>query len=322
MRKVMLTIAILFVLFCTFGSNVVFSNGRITEDSSISSQTYAPRSPMVIESNDDFVSEGWLGEGTADDPYTISFLDFTEAIDYACINMSDTTAHFLIEYCTFDTTEFAIAVSLHNVTNGVIRGCTTGVNAWGIEFYESSRIQLEYLIGYACVMMYDSWMCNVTHCYLLYAPGDGVYCNNCQDIRIEECYIAQCAANGISLHDTVDSFVIGNTLNMNWMHEVEIYGSSSNNVIYNNIIYYNPDGMSIAYDSGSMNYWDDGISIGNWWSNYGGSGTYSITGSAGSVDHYPMGHSSVVLVGHTDVQFEMNLIASIIWTAFSEVPDT
>ncbi len=59
LRKVVLTTVILFVLFCTFRSNrIVLSNDGMIDDSSISSQTYTAHSPMVINSNDDFVSEG------------------------------------------------------------------------------------------------------------------------------------------------------------------------------------------------------------------------------------------------------------------------
>jgi nitrous oxidase accessory protein NosD len=46
--------------------------------------------------------------------------------------------------------------------------------------------------------------------------------------------------------------------------------------------------MSNAIDDGLDNEWDDGVSQGNYWSDYDSSGVYLVPGSAGSVDHYPL----------------------------------
>jgi len=43
-----------------------------------------------------------------------------------------------------------------------------------------------------------------------------------------------------------------------------------------------------ALDDGSTNFWDNGVNMGNFWSDYSGTGTYSISGNAGSVDNYPL----------------------------------
>ncbi len=43
-----------------------------------------------------------------------------------------------------------------------------------------------------------------------------------------------------------------------------------------------------AYDGGEANTWDNSWDeIGNWWSDWTGSGYYYISGPAGSIDHYP-----------------------------------
>ena len=59
----------------------------------------------------------------------------------------------------------------------------------------------------------------------------------------------------------------------------------------NNRFYDNSIGCNLeenAHDNGTANEWDDGISEGNRWSDYSGTGVYSITGTAGSVDHFPI----------------------------------
>jgi len=42
-----------------------------------------------------------------------------------------------------------------------------------------------------------------------------------------------------------------------------------------------------GFDEGTDNQWDDGISKGNAWSDYSGTGTYPVDGTANSIDHYP-----------------------------------
>jgi len=41
-------------------------------------------------------------------------------------------------------------------------------------------------------------------------------------------------------------------------------------------------------DDGVNNVWDDGVSLGNYWSDYDGSGPYEVWGDAGAVDRWPM----------------------------------
>ncbi len=48
------------------------------------------------------------------------------------------------------------------------------------------------------------------------------------------------------------------------------------------------NGESNASDEeGTDNSWDDGVSLGNYWGDYDGTGVYTIPGSTGSVDRYP-----------------------------------
>jgi len=62
------------------------------------------------------------------------------------------------------------------------------------------------------------------------------------------------------------------------------YGSVFGFITYNTIGW-NEEGN--AYESGGYGQWDDGISIGNTWSDYESPPTYPIPGPAESVDDYP-----------------------------------
>lgn len=91
---------------------------------------------------------------------------------------------------------------------------------------------------------------------------------------------------GIHLFNTSDS-----TIDTNYVIDGSGYGvhlglySTGNQIFLNNITW---NSWGNGFDNGSSNTWDDGISIGNRWSDYNGTGVYPIEGLAGSVDRFPM----------------------------------
>lgn len=92
-----------------------------------------------------------------------------------------------------------------------------------------------------------------------------------------------------------------NTFSDNVGYAVAITENSNSNQVYGNNFYRNNgagkgvNGPSQAYDDVG-NAWDNG-SAGNYWSNWDGTGTYPIDGSAHAEDRYPQ-TSPVVVEGH------------------------
>ncbi|MGY5860663.1 MAG: hypothetical protein RTU63_14945, partial [Candidatus Thorarchaeota archaeon] len=78
---------------------------------------------VVITSNSDFASQGWLGAGTPGNPYRIENLTITSDID--CIYIENTDVHFIIRNCSLSgaSTWNVYGVQLYNVTNGIIDSC-------------------------------------------------------------------------------------------------------------------------------------------------------------------------------------------------------
>ena len=94
---------------------------------------------------------------------------------------------------------------------------------------------------------------------------------------------------GISL-DSSDSCVITyNLLQENEEYGVYLLYNSDNNLIHHNIfVDNNLVGTSQAFDDGTNNLWYDTVALeGNYWSDWSGTGSYSIDGYVGSVDLYP-----------------------------------
>ena len=90
--------------------------------------------------------------------------------------------------------------------------------------------------------------------------------------------------------------------------------SNGFNIIHNNNFTDNMyEGSSQAYDDGFRNTWYDTETMeGNYWSDYDGTGNYSIDGSAGSVDLYPFEEHEESSTSEILFSFLFALLISII----------
>ncbi|MGY5854913.1 MAG: NosD domain-containing protein [Candidatus Thorarchaeota archaeon] len=136
-----------------------------------------------------------------------------------------------------------------------------------------------------------------------FASADiGIWIENCTDIRIvnvsidgyddgvllessKECQILNCSIFendfGIHLDEANSSLVYWNTIVHN---DIGVRTWGTNNRIYSNKLGWNSEN---GRDLGVLNYWDDGISMGNSWSDYDGEGIYNLTGRLAGLDQYP-----------------------------------
>ncbi len=96
---------------------------------------------------------------------------------------------------------------------------------------------------------------------------------------------------GIYLSSSDFCVVTYNVLQENVGYGVYLrYGSDNNFIHHNTFVDNRLGGTSQAYDEGFDNFWyDTETQYGNDWSDWSGTGTYDIDGSAGSVDIYPLG---------------------------------
>ena len=137
---------------------------------------------------------------------------------------------------------------------------------------------------------------------------NGIELPSSQDCLIFNNTVTSCQGDGIYLWSTKNSTISSNSVSGNTYSGIAIFEHSHYSIIiYNNItnnklygifiensrgckIYGNRVGWNSddnARDNGLENQWDDGLSVGNTWSDYDGNGTYLILGSAGSIDYYP-----------------------------------
>ena len=65
--------------------------------------------------------------------------------------------------------------------------------------------------------------------------------------------------------------------------------AKSNTIYLNSFFNNNKYGISQASDNGTSNYWYySELETGNYWSDWNGTGSYPIAGSANAVDIYPL----------------------------------
>ena len=135
----------------------------------------------------------------------------------------------------------------------------------------------------------------------------GVDLGFCEGCVVQNMTINNCSLYGIGVKNTPSSLITNNTVN--YCHYDGIYlDASFHTNVTSNIVTDNEAcgirlqscqnvkvfGNSIGwnkwvngYDSSDHNMWDDGIDIGNAWSDYNGTGYYSIEGFGEVFDHFP-----------------------------------
>jgi parallel beta-helix repeat protein len=90
---------------------------------------------------------------------------------------------------------------------------------------------------------------------------------------------------GIELYYCTNWLVLNNTVIENGDVGIKLAENTYSITLFGNEIGWN--NASNALDNGFSNAWDDSIAQGNYWSDYEGTGQYSIPGTAESVDYYP-----------------------------------
>ncbi|MFW9974308.1 MAG: NosD domain-containing protein [Candidatus Thorarchaeota archaeon] len=90
--------------------------------------SYVFHEPFNITSDSDFEIQGWPGNGSYSNPFLIENLNITTS-QSACIWVSNTTSHFIIQNCYFASpvNEFGshqpvFPITMTNVSNSIIRG--------------------------------------------------------------------------------------------------------------------------------------------------------------------------------------------------------
>lgn len=173
-----------------------------------------PHQPVVILSDQDFVSQKWPGSGTAENPYRIENLEITFPAGN-CIEIRSTTAHFRVRGCSLTGTNQGCGAYLRDVVNGVLENNTCVVGVCGICLENSEACQV---VDNTCRMA-------------VY----GIRLNLCQSVNVTDNICQASSAAGIRIYEsqginTARNMCIGNP------YGIEIHGGTANDVSENTCV--------------------------------------------------------------------------------------
>ena len=178
--------------------------------------------------------------------------------------------------------------------------CENNDNFEGIKFYYSGSAKVEnnscsnngeegIILSYSNYSNVTKNTCNNNGgvgIWLLYSYYSNVTNNTCNNNSYW----------GIGLSNSDFCVITYNLLKENERYGIVINSVSDNCTIHYNTLVENQNlvGASQAFDDGANNTWYDTATLeGNWWSDWSGTGNYSIDGSANSEDLYPLDEPTV-----------------------------
>ena len=148
--------------------------------------------PIEIVGDDDFVSQGWPGNGTWSDPYLIEDLNITVSSGYA-MRIVNTTRPFMISRCFVraETSDPRIgAVQLETVSNVCVSNCSIVGEGRGIDAESSS---------------------NITVIESFFSSGDyGFYIHDAHNVSVTGSEFSSIGIYGIMLWPVADSRISDN----------------------------------------------------------------------------------------------------------------
>jgi len=183
----------------------------------------------------------------------------------------------------------------HNVK--VLENSLTGINGVAIQFQESHNATITEN--------------TITECQ----TGIYVSLGDFADIR----YNLVCDGNyGMTVQGN-NCTVVGNSVFHN--DGPGIVADRFNCTFYGNFIGFNLEDWQ-GFEVQAANFWDDGISVGNYWSDYDGEGVYYVEGGRGGIDHYPQVFTESVITQPADLVVEVGTSETISWSSNGTLPES
>ncbi|MFX0183655.1 MAG: right-handed parallel beta-helix repeat-containing protein [Candidatus Hodarchaeota archaeon] len=224
-------------------------------------QTYIPHSPILISSDSHFVSQGFSGSGTINDPYRIENLNITTS-NGDLISISDITVYFCIQNNKLDgLTTATSGISLSNVQHATIENNSIHSNWDGIKATNISNAIFFNNSIYSNAR-FGVFLTKVTNCTL---ASNTIHDNLVNGVQLKDSYKTTISSNTIYNHqygeyfhssillDNSSSTLITNNSLFNNHYGINFLNSADDNLITNNTIYGNQEyGIRLEYVSKNM----------------------------------------------------------------------
>ena len=196
---------------------------------------YNPHAPININSNTDFESQGFPGNGTLSDPYVISGFEITTTQN--CIQIENTDAYFVISECFLHGESFS-GVHLVNVTNGVIFNNIISEKNSGVYSIHCSNICIlnNTISDNDTFGIHFSESSNSTLAHnFLSGSHTGAFAWDTSNLMVLNNTISESGGQGIFFIETPNSTIANNTISENFARGLE-FGYATNCTFINNIL--------------------------------------------------------------------------------------
>ena len=248
-----------------------------------SSASYSPHGAVYIANDDMLSSTAVRGSGTIDEPYILERWNITSDGSSHAMLITGTTKYFTIQDCwiTSSPASNLVGIFITGTSENTVKILNNTISgfAFGIYLDTVNNVTIQKNI-----------------CEYNSERGISIYISNNILVVNNTCRNNDDILSGYGIHIVQSSRakIIENRLLDNSFYGVRLY-SSSNCIIHNNIFINNSGGSgSQGFDDGTGNIWyDSDNNKGNYWDNWIGTGTYSIDGSAGAVDSYPLAEPTI-----------------------------
>ena len=250
-----IAISLFFILVCTSSLGLLSyemqgSIESIVEQNETYQVSYTSHSPIVINSNAGFESQGWPGNGSAISPYIIEGYNITD--NSVCIDISTTDAYFEIRNCIISAPTWSgqAGIQFDQVGHGTIRDCLIQRHYWTVLYFDSYSCNLVnntityYTFGCDLEDSSDLILENNT----VYDGYCGIYMQSSSYCTITNNTVYDNSKDGFWLYDCPNSVITKNTVSDNDENGIHFqYGTSYCNVTDNT-----------ATDSGYDGFYLDG----------------------------------------------------------------
>lgn len=241
--------------------------------------------PILIDSNDDYETLNFTGEGTELEPYLITNLFINSSGATNGIEIHNTNVHFVIINCTIMTDYIGILLSATAAYTATIIN-NTCISKLG----DGAGIGISGTYGVTITSNECAYFMQ------------GIHLNHAHSNIITNNIILASNYQGINIRYSDNNEITYNRIENSQQHGLAFVGSSHTNEIHHNTFInnskveeYTIDGErtgtigSQGYDEGSSNTWyDEEGKYGNRWSDLQGRETYPIDGPANAEDIYPL----------------------------------
>ena len=287
-----LMLSIMIIQNLSISSNLVLA-GPISNDNN-SSIYYLDHDPIIIDSNDDFITYGFPGNGTTDSPYIIANYSIVANSEYG-IKICCVTKVFSIQNCsitlTNDSTTYAIYLQSSPRYCSILNNTFTD-NDYGIFLHTCSDMYIEsniFIGNLQGIFAVNSFSLYIYYNHISGSNQNAMYFYECLWLQIKQNNIFENLQTGIRFNEVDESTIRNNTFSKNYGYALYFKSNTDWNDIYWNIFENNSiPYTSQAYDSGENVWYKPFNYTGNEWSDLGMNCVYLIDGVAETYDYFPL----------------------------------